>query len=173
MESPELIQAAREVLLQGLGLLFELGDRTYSRSAGAPFHAAISSHYSQALDQFQSLVRGLRAGEIRYGFGDANPRLLAEVTYASVATCDVLRALKPYTEEMLSRGCLVIDGARSATAHLTSRVSSIGEELAHCAGQAIHHYGIIRLICQEFGISVPGEFGVLPSALRHYNLAAV
>jgi hypothetical protein len=106
-DTPELVQAARDVLFQGLGLLFELSDGTYSRSVGAPFHAAIGSHYRNVLERFHSLVHGLRAGEIDYGSIYGGSRLQGDVRYASVATCDVLRALRPYTEETLQRGCKV------------------------------------------------------------------
>lgn len=105
MDIPKLIQNARDVLLQGLGLLFELDDRTYSRSASAPFHAAIGEHYRRVLERFQSLVHGLRAREINYdAFEERNSRLQQEVRYASVATCHVLRALKPFTEETRMSG---------------------------------------------------------------------
>lgn len=165
-QSAELIQAARDVLLQGLGLLFELGDNTYSRSAGAPFHSAIAMHYCQALEQFQSLVRGTRAAEIRYGCEAANPRLVGEVSYASVATCDILRALKAYSSDTLSRECRVINGAGSAVSKAAVCESTIGEEMVYCIGQALHHYGIIRLISQELGIAVPADLGTVPTGLN-------
>jgi hypothetical protein len=163
VDTPELIQAARDVLLQGLGLLFELGDRSYARSAGAPFHAAISGHYCRVLENFQALVRGSRPGEINYNVLEANARLQDDVRYASVATCDVLRALKPYTEERLSRNCQVTNTVGYGPSKPAPVDSNIARELAYCIGQAIHHYAIIRLIGQQFGIAVPAEFGVTPS----------
>src|SRR5215469_16177186 len=87
--TPELVEAANEVLVQGLTLLFELGDSTYSRTAGAPFHASIGGHYRHVLEHFQSLIRGLRAGEINYDARERNLRLQSEVTHATVVTCDV------------------------------------------------------------------------------------
>jgi len=44
--------------------------------------------------------------------------------------------------------------------------SNVGRELAYCAGHAIHHYAIIRLICSHLGIEVPKEFGIAPSTLQ-------
>jgi hypothetical protein len=170
--TPELVQAARGVLLQGLGLLFELSDGTYSHSAGAPFHAAIGSHYGSVLERFQSLVRGLRAGEIDYGSIYEGSRLQGDVRYASVATCDVLRALRPYTKETLERGCKVMSGVGYGAAPSVARDSNISRELAHCIGQALYHYGIIRLMCKEFGITVRAEFGIAPSMAEHKAAAA-
>src|SRR5215469_11466022 len=109
MSTPELIEAAQDVLLQGLGLLFELSDYNYSRSVAAPFNASVGQHYRHVLEHFHSLIVGVRAGEVNYDARERNPRLESEVTYASIATCDVLRALKNYTEESLARPCKVVN----------------------------------------------------------------
>ncbi len=165
--NPELIEAAQDVLLQGLGLLFELTDRGYSHAAVSPFNASIGQHYRHVLEHFQSLIVGMRAGEVNYDARKRNPRLQGEVTYASIATCDVLRALKRYTEETLARPCKVINSVSYGTSNPSTFESNVNRELAYCVGHAIHHYAIIRLICHEIGISVPVEFGVAPSTLKH------
>src|SRR5437867_13223222 len=79
VDTPELIVAAQDVLLQGLGLLFELGDRTYSRVAGTPFNASVGQHYRHVLEHFQSLIRGVRAAEINYDARERNQRLQSDV----------------------------------------------------------------------------------------------
>lgn len=168
-----LMTDTREVLLQGLTLLFDLDDQRYSHVAGAPFNASIGQHYRHVLEHFQSLTRGLQSGEINYDARQRNVRLQSEVTYGSVVTCDILRVLKRYTDETLARECAVTNsvgygGAGPATFH-----SNVGRELAYCAGHAIHHYAIIRLICHQIGVSVPAEFGIAPSTLKHIaSLAA-
>src|ERR1043165_118952 len=105
MDAPELLQAANEVLLQGLTLLFEIGDNTYARTAEAPFHASIGTHYRHVLEHFRSLIQGLRANEVNYDARERNVRLQSEVSYASIATCDILRALKHYDDRLLRREC--------------------------------------------------------------------
>jgi hypothetical protein len=167
-DAAELIEAARRVLLQGLELLFEIGDRTYARRAGAPFHATIGEHYHNVLELFQSVVRGARAGDISYNVcPERNSRQQEEVRYASVATCDLLRALKPYTGEVLLRNCTVATNAASGAPKPTPVESTVGRELASCIDEAVHHYGIIRLMSREFGIALPEEFGVCPSTLKY------
>jgi len=173
METPELVGAAQDVLLQGLGLLFELVDHTFSRAAGAPFNASIGQHYRHVLEHFHSLVVGARSGEVNYDARERNARLQGEVTYASIAICDVLRALKRYTEEIFARPCRVINSVGYSSPQAATFQSNISRELAYCVKHAIHHYAIIRLICHEIGISVPVEFGVAPSTLKHMaSLAA-
>jgi|SRR5215469_13185536 len=167
LHAPELVQAANEVLLQGLELLFTLGDGIYSKNARAPFHAAIGGHYRHVLEHFRSLIQGSRASEINYDARERNMRLQTDVTYASVATCDVLRALKHYDDRVLERECKVINSVGYGASNPVSMDSNIARELAYCVGHAIHHYAIIRLVCHEFAIDVPVEFGVAPSTLRH------
>ena len=167
MDTPELVMAAQDVLLQGLGLLFELHDHAYSHVAAAPLNASVGQHYRHVLEHFQSLIVGMRAGEINYDARERNPRLQGEVTYASIATCDVLRALKRYSEETLARPCKVINSVGYGASKPSTFESNVSRELAYCIGHAIHHYAIVRLICHEIGVTVPNEFGVAPSTLRH------
>jgi len=170
--TPELIVAAQDVLLQGLGLLFELGDGTYSQVAGTPFNASVGQHYRHMLEHFQSLIRGLRAQEINYDARARNQRLQSDVTYASIATCDVLRALKRYTDETLALNCRVINSVGYSTSQPSRFESNVSRELAYCIGHAIHHFAILRLICHEIAVTVPSEFGVAPSTLEHMNSLA-
>ena len=150
-------------------LIVELGDRTYSHVAGAAFNASVGQHYRHVLEHFQNLIRGLRAGEINYDARERNQRLQSDVTYASIATCDVLRALKKYTNETLARDCKVINSVRYSASQPSCLDSNVSRELAYCIGHAVHHFAIIRLICHEIDITVPAEFGVAPSTLRHMN----
>lgn len=172
METPELVIAAQEVLVQGLELLFDLGDRTYSRVAAAPYNASIGQHYRHVLEHFQSLIKGVRAAEVNYDARERNPRIESEVRYASIATCDILRALKQYRQETIERACRVIQSVGYGSDRAASIESNAGRELAYCAGHAVHHYAIIRLICNELGVSVPAEFGFAPSTLKHMSSLA-
>ena len=172
VDTPELIVAAQDVLLQGLGLLFELGDQTYARVASAPFNASIGQHYRHVLEHFQSLIRGLGEGEINYDARERNQRLQSDVTYACIATCDVLRALKQLTDETLSGNCRVINSVGYSASQPSCLESNVSRELAYCIGHAVHHFAIVRLVCHEINVTVPAEFGVAPSTLKHMNALA-
>ena len=164
--TPDLVVASQDVLLQALGLLFNIWDATYSRVAEAPYSASIGGHYRHVLEHFQCLVRGIRPGEINYDARERNLRLETEVTYATIATCDVLRAIKNYTEESLARPCKVVNSVSYGSGETAVMESNIRRELSYCVGHAIHHYAIIRLICSHLGVEVPEEFGIAPSTLK-------
>jgi hypothetical protein len=48
----ELVVASQDVLIQGLELLFNIWDTTYSRVAEAPYSASIGGHYRHVLEHF-------------------------------------------------------------------------------------------------------------------------
>jgi hypothetical protein len=151
MDVSEQIKAAREVLLQGLELLFALGDGAYS-GATSESGVSIGQHYGQIIQHFRSLIQGYRAGEIRYSAGESDGRLRSEVVYASIATCDVLRALKRYAPESFARECLVVGGQRENGDGLSAFASTLSNELAYCTVNAIQQYAAIRGICEQLGI---------------------
>jgi len=166
LSDPDVLEAAREILLQGLGLLFVVNDQTYSRVIETLYGTSIGNHYRQVLEHFQCLIRGFPAGELDYDARERNARLEHEVTYASVVTCDVLRALKRFTPDTLARECKVVCDVRYAATALPALDSNVSRELARCAAQAGHHYAIMRLLCVAIGIQVPTEFGSEPPALK-------
>lgn len=168
----ELVKAAQEVLLQGLDLLFQLGDTKYSQVARAPFNASIGGHYRHVLEHFQCLIEGLPVGKVNYDARRRNPRIENEVSFASIATCDVLRALKKWSEETLERKCTTVSSVAYDSKSTALIESNVGRELAYCIGHAIHHYAIVRLICSEVGVEVPKDFGYAPSTLKHQSSLA-
>ena len=170
--TPELIHACQDILLQGLSLLFRLSDRTYSNVLDAPYGASIGGHYRHVLEHFQCVARSIRAGEINYDARERNPRLETEVTYAAIATCDVLRAIKNYDDGILTRASKVVNSVSNGSSEPSVIDTNVGRELAYCVGHAIHHYAIVRLICSQLGIDVPKEFGVAPSTLKYKSSMA-
>jgi hypothetical protein len=84
----------------------------------APYKSSIGQHYRHILEHFQCLTRGLRSREINYDAREQNPRLDTEVSFASIATCDVLRAIKNYREETLARPCRVVHGVSCGATHM-------------------------------------------------------
>ncbi len=45
--------------------------------------------------------------------------------------------------------------------------TTVGRELVFLASHTIHHMAIIAMLAEQAGISVPEDFGVHPSTLRH------
>src|SRR5215831_6426522 len=105
MTTREIIGAASDVLTQGIELLLDLDDRSFVKMASTTVPTSIGEQYRHMLNHFVSLVHGLRSGEIDYGRPGTSARLENEVTFATITTCDMLRALKRCSEEQFARGC--------------------------------------------------------------------
>lgn len=150
LDISEAIRAAREVLLQGLELLFELRDQTYSQ-VSLVTGMSIGQRYGQIIQHFRSLLEGCRAGEIRYRACEADVRLQNEVAYASIAICDVLRALKRNSPDIFDRQCYASGRQPDGPNGKENFASTLRLELAYCTANAIQQYAVIRGICEELG----------------------
>jgi hypothetical protein len=162
----ELLTAAQDVLKQGLSLLSDLGDHSYSRVAGPPFGTSIGQHYRHVLEHFQCFLEGLEAGEINYDARRRDRRLETEVKFASLTTCKILQALQHFTDRQFSQKCKATTSLGYASAASTFD-SNAARELAYCIGHAVHHYAIIRIVANGIGVSVASEFGFAASTLKH------
>jgi hypothetical protein len=169
VSAPELVRAAQDVLLQGLGLLFRLSDSKYSQIAREPFQASIGGHFRHVLEHFHCLIEGLPDGIVNYDARRRNPCIENEVSFASVAASDVLHVIKNWSHETLEPPCKTVSSVAYHSEALPLLDSNIGRELAYCIAHAIHHFAIIRLICSEVGVEVPKEFGFAPSTLKHQS----
>jgi len=165
--APELLAAAQNVLLHGLDLLSQLSDRQYSQRARAPFNASIGGHFRHVLEHFHCLIEGRSAGEVNYDARRRNPRIENEVTFASIAACDVVRAIRKWNADALETACKMVSSVAYSSGPPPLLDSNIGRELSYCVAHAIHHYAIIRLICNEAGVEVPREFGYAPWTLKN------
>jgi hypothetical protein len=166
VEPSQLLETATDVLLQGLHLLFQLDDGTYSKIAPAPFNASVGSHFGRVLERLRCLANGFRPEEIDYEAPERNARLEQQVVYASVACCDLLRAFKKLTKDALSKNCVVVCGGGNKQHSSSSAQSTTGRELEYCIGHALRHFDIIRLICDSMHVRVPREFGDASAARR-------
>jgi hypothetical protein len=165
-DTSEAIRAAREVLLQGLELLFELRDQTYSNVSFIS-GMSIGQHYGQVIKHFRNLIEGCRAGEIRYDACEPDVRLQNEVAYASIAICDVLRAIKRYSPEIFDRQCFVSGRQADGPNGKQAFASTLRLQLAYCTANAIQQYAIIRGMCEELGTTPLKGFGSAATSPEH------
>jgi hypothetical protein len=161
-----LVNAAEDVLRQGLALLAELNNQSFGEVVPAPYNASIGQHYRHVLDHFLCLEAGLATGEIDYDNRDRNPRLETDLDYARATTERLIRVFKSCDSDLLDQTCAVrySVGYGDEPSLLPSVVV---RELAFCVGHAVHHYAIVRLLCDSVGVGVLEEFGVAPSTLKY------
>jgi hypothetical protein len=162
-----LARATEDVLRQGLALLFDLNGETFAALAPEPYNASIGQHYRHVLDHFLCLVSGMAAGEVDYDNRERNPQLETDLDYACAATERLIQVFNRYDLELLSRPCIVRYSVGYGNIAPVRLPSVVARELAFCIGHAVHHYAIVRLLCDSVGVEVVPEFGVAPSTLKH------
>jgi hypothetical protein len=84
------------------------------------------------------------------------------VTYAAIATCDVLRAIKTFDQAVLNCGFKVVNTSSYGASQRSLVETTVGRELAYCIGLAIHHYAMVLPICRQLDLKVHAEFSVAP-----------
>lgn len=164
---PRMINAVEDVLQQALALLSAMDGATYSLKLGAPYDASIGQHYRHVLDHFICLVTGLESGRVDYDQRSRNRDIETDVEYARGITAMLLGQFQDLSEEVLNLPCDVVYsiGYRDSEAEVVA--STVGREIAFSVGHAIHHFAIVRFLCAELAVTVPKEFGVAPSTLKH------
>lgn len=167
-----LLEAAQDVLKQGLSLLSYLNDSSYARVADAPFDTSIGQHYRHVLEHFQCLLEGLPDREINYDARKRDRRLESDVGLASNTTREILQDLLRCSDDNLLEKCKVISSLAYTSSAPSMLESNAGRELAYCIGHAIHHYALIRLVAGGIGVAVSAEFGFAPSTLKHLAVSA-
>ncbi len=162
-----LAKAAEDVLKQGLVLLSELDAETYALVAPKPYNASLGQHYRHVLDHFLCLEAGAAKGIIDYDNRIRDPRLENDIEYARAVTEHLIRIFKNYGAQFLEEPCVVQYSVGYSQSDPARMLSVLERELAFCAGHAVHHYAIVRLLCDALGVGVVPEFGVAPSTLKH------
>jgi hypothetical protein len=162
-----MAQAVEQVLQQGLNLLSELDGSCFETVAAAPYNASIGQHYRHVLDHFLCLETGIFTGVIDYDRRERNPRLEIDIEFARDVTNRLIRVFQTYDRKILAAQCDVQYRVGYGDAQPMFLPSFVARELAFCIGHAIHHYAIIRLLCDSIGVEVVSEFGVAPSTVQY------
>ena len=167
MDPSALISAAEDVLHQGLGLLDNIDDDVYSRKEEGPWGSSVGAHYRHVLDHFLSLIEGLWDRQINYDHRSRNREIETSIEAARTATHDVIDAIAAIPSQVLSQECGVVYSVGYGENEAQGVRSAVARELMFCVGHAIHHYAILKLLCSARSVSLPYEFGIAPSTLKH------
>jgi hypothetical protein len=167
MNSSRIVSAVEEVLHQGKALLAELEPHTYATPIARPYNASIGGHYRHVLDHFVCLLAGLAAGNVDYDARSRSKVIETDIDEARLLTDELLAAIREVPSSMWLRPCAVTYSVGYSDPLPQSLGSTFARELGFSVGHAIHHYAIIRLLCAQWSVEVPGAFGVAPSTLNH------
>lgn len=173
MLTPSLNVAVKEVLGQGCTFLDRVSDEVYSRRLKGTFAASLGAHYRHVLDHFLCLTEGIRTGQVNYDQRRRNPQLENSVECARLVTEGLIEELGGFSREVLQRECIVTYSVGYGDSDAEPVRSNLAREVMFCVGHAIHHYALLKLLCAEEGVSLPYEFGVAPSTLKHLEAETI
>lgn len=171
----ELIKANLHYLQQAADLVDGIEDGCYARAEPMLHNSTIGGHLRHCLEHYESFTTGIQAGKIDY---DARCRdeLVESKTCAARERIDAIRQsleniseTRPQTSVLVKMDCggsCAEDDSESTDDRLW-HTSTIGRELQFLVSHTVHHFAMIKGICQRAGADLGNEFGVAPSTLRY------
>ena len=172
MKRAALISAAEDVLQQGLALLDNIDDESYSHKEDGAWGSSIGAHYRHMLEHFLCLIEGLSDSQINYDHRGRNRDIEGSIETARHATLDLIEGLNAIPDAALKQECTVIYSVGYNENEAQAVHSVVARELMFCAGHAIHHYAIVKLLCSLRAVPLPWEFGIAPSTLKDQQAQA-
>jgi hypothetical protein len=163
----QIVHGCEDVLAQGLALLQQLDGVTYAQPLAPPFAASVGQHYRHVIDHFQCFLEGVAAGCIDYDRRRRERRIEQDLQHARRVTMSLLERLQALESRQLSRPCLVRFSVGYGDPQPKAMPSNLARELSYCISHAVHHFAIVRLLCDQLRVTVPDEFGVAPSTVRY------
>ena len=173
MLTPSLNMAVKGVLDQGCTFLDLMSDEVYARPLQGTFAASLGAHYRHVLDHFLCLMEGIRTGEVNYDQRRRNQQLENSIACARLVTEGLIEEFGDLSREALQRECTVTYSVGYGDTDAEPVRSNLAREVMFCVGHAIHHYALLKLLCAQEGVSLPYEFGVAPSTLKHLEAETV
>jgi hypothetical protein len=165
-------KAAAALLDQAARFIESLTDDTFVTPSTRIHGGTIGKHFRHCLDHFAAALspliasfQGAAESVIDY---DHRERNVPMESSRAVAIAEI-RAVR---ESLLTTGALDVSRLVTVRVMLTSDgeeaelPSTFGRELAFATHHAVHHHAMIRSIAEEFGASVPPEFGKAPATLH-------
>ena len=168
MTSEKLRTAAVEVLEQGIQLLSALDQETYSRKIPTAFNASIGAHFRHCLDHFEALVLGHDGPIVNYDARKRDPRIEIDRDFAINRARELSSACEAMLPLTFSREIAVKCKVTCDDEYSPLVSSTYGREAMYTIVHAIHHYALIKVMCQLMEIGTPEGFGIAPSTIRHH-----
>jgi len=157
-------------LRQGIDLISGLGAERYTQRTPACFNSTAGGHLRHIIEHYFSFFDGAQTGEIDYEARAHDSLIENDPAYAVAQLESICDRLERLTATPVIR---VRSESTLGTAEPVYCKSSILRELEFLLSHTVHHYALIGVICQLAGQSLPKNFGMAPSTLRHLQTQAL
>ncbi|MFA6961849.1 MAG: hypothetical protein WC205_13930 [Opitutaceae bacterium] len=156
-------------LRQGIELLAGLDTERYTRRAPACFNSAAGGHFRHVIEHYLSFLQGMETGEVDYEARARDPMIENDPAYSLAQLEGIGERLERLGKDRALR--VRAESVPAGTAPLWANSSAL-RELEFLLSHTVHHYALIAVICQLAGQTLPKDFGMAPSTLRHLKAQA-
>ena len=157
-------------LQQGIDLLSRLSTERYTQCTPACFNSTAGAHLRHVIEHYFSFFHGMQTGEIDYEARARDSLIETDPAYALAQLESVCDRLQRLTDAAVLHVRSESEQGKMETVWCTS---STLRELEFLLSHTVHHYALIGVICQLAGQSMPKNFGMAPSTLRHLQTQAL
>lgn len=163
-----LEQAIQHVFVQLTSSLEQLEDDQYTRPCKNLFNASIGQHVRHTIELFQCLETGYRTGVVNYEERRRDERIEQDRALAIGLLKDIRDSVH---RENIS---LLLETSYDEHSDQLIRIeSNYYREIAYNLEHTIHHMALIRVGINEVSdITLPGEYGVASSTIKHQRSCA-
>ncbi len=162
-----LIQANVNYLQQVCSLVKKLDDSLYVRKESMFYDSTVGGHLRHCLDHYEAFLKGVVDGKIDYDARDRDQGVECETRTAEERILTIISQLESLCEGEICADLLVKMDCGEVSNSVTWQPSSMGRELQFLISHTVHHFAMIRGICQNMGEELPLDFGMAPSTLRY------
>jgi hypothetical protein len=166
----DLIASNIDLLEQALHVIEGLDNRLFGRTVPGIPSLRVGAHLRHVLEFYECFLDGIPSRVIDYEQRRRDGRVessRAAAVAKAVATIRRLEAFSPDSHD--TEICVRSEDAPDSEEFLRSTVA---RELQALSSHTVHHFALIAITLQAFGISVPPSFGVARSTLRYREAAA-
>ena len=160
-------RSVTEMLEQGLGFLGELKPDDYTTVNEPHFTASIGGHYRHILEHVEVLLNGLDDGCVNYDSRGRDLTVEQCLETAKAKTTDLLTRWNAISSDRMAESVDVISKVSYNEADSPAVKSSIGREAMFTSIHGVHHFALIKVMCQLRGLEMEGAFGVAPATVAH------
>ena len=168
-----LIEDNIKVLMQGIGLIEQVGDSLYSNASPPFMKSGVGSHFRHCIDFYTCFLSSVETGKINYLLRRRNQMVEINGSFAILEIESLIERLRRLSPTDLQRQVDVILEESSGPLDSSgwSR-SSVMRELQNLLSHTVHHYALIALALRLQGFEPGEEFGVAPSTLAYWRQTA-
>ena len=155
-------------LEQGISLLLSITDDQYSFNNGKYFKSGIGRHFRHIIEHYLSLINGY-TDKVNYDDRERDLKLETNRKFAISMMRTIIDSIEVFGDksDLIEKQIEVMSNEGGGEGDSPWSVSSIRRELQFLVSHTVHHYALISLILKTVDVSVPEDFGIAPSTLKH------